>query len=523
MIRKSTHNETMSVSCRKITILSASILVIAVIIWYFGSPKKYEPLKLLPADAIAYVEIKNLKELKNIIAKNTPDDSPALDVSIAIMGFELLPSDNIENETFLNLKPHFVAVSQTGYSERINADLIKKYIHPLIERSITEPIYIQESTESDAKWLTWKSGDEEKFFVVLSRDLIYASNDKNAVMKTLSVKNGNSENLSIKIPKEIHKEAEDAIIFGYADKKFVSLMANFLGSLIGVLSSDELATQRMMAQITSLTLSESINNIRWKMIKRAENLEDVFILGLDEDVSVLLKASWLPRETRDNELLRFIPKHATSFSIYAFQNPTKAWMAVFDNIARKTRLDKSEISRVKELMNLFFAPYGISDPQRFLNSVNSDILVIRFPEDESVIITKIKNLNEIKAAILNVNFSSHPIERESMKIWRSKEGTLSAAFNGNLFLLGNTERLLECLQYSESFQGIDNQTSPILTYTKDERVEHKLDKMPYGTDQPFITSSIRKTQLQVIDEGLEYRMISNHGFIGLLVTEHLSP
>lgn len=110
-----------------------------------------------------------------------------------------------------------------------------------------------------------------------------------------------------------------------------------------------------------------------------------------------------------------------------------------------------------------------------------------------------------------------------MKIWRSKEGTLSAAFNGNLFLLGNTERLLECLQYSESFQGIDNQTSPILTYTKDERVEHKLDKMPYGTDQPFITSSIRKTQLQVIDEGLEYRMISNHGFIGLLVTEHLSP
>ncbi len=523
MIKKSTHNETMSVSCRKIAILSASILVIAVIIWYLGSPKKYEPLKLLPADAIAYVEIKNLKELKNIIANNTPDDLPALDVSIAIMGFELLPSDNIENETLLNLKPYFVAVSQTGYSERINADLIKKYIHPFIEKSITEPIYIQESTEGDAKWLTWKSENEEKFFVVLSKDLIYASNDKNAVMKTLSVKNGNSENLSIKIPKEIHKEAEDAIIFGYADKKFVSLIANILGGLIGVLISDEPTAQRIMAQITSLTLSKSINNVKWKMIKRAENLEDVFILGLDEDVSVLLKASWLPRETRDNELLRFIPKHATSFSIYAFQNPTKAWMAISDNITRKTHLDKSEISRVKELMDLFFAPYGISDPQRFLNSVNSDILVIRFPEDESVIITKVKNLNEIKAAILNVSFSSYPIERESMKIWRSKDGTLSAAFNGDIFLLGNTERLSECLQYSESFQGIDNQTSPIITYTKDEGVDHKLDKMLYGTDQTFITSSIRKTQLQVIDEGLEYRMISNHGFIGLLVTEHLSP
>ncbi len=502
----------------KTIILLIIIAVLLCLFWFYEITRTRDPLELMPNDAIAYVEIRDLSELASALNKQIAENNKdflKVRVGIAITNIEALQSE----EGIIEVKPHFVAVAQAAYFESTNVSFVETKLDQIVRKLVGGELSVEKKIENNEKWFIWSKSGQEKCFAVVSGGLIYFGNSRLSIEKSLSVKYGKSESLIQTSFAQKRLENPDAFIFGFANSDFISQSTEPLAIWLVSLFTEDPVVRDTLAQEFAFLLKNSIENILWKAEKQNGKIKDTFFIKTDDLTSKVFRETFIARKSNDKQLYEFIPEDAVSFSVYNLENPTVAWRSFVLVIAQKTS------PQIAQLLNVLFEPYRIATPEGFLNAVESEIIVVRFDNDESIVITKIENTTKIQKAIFSVNLDSRPKDVKGTKIWRSKDESFIAAFNEGIFIFGEAEKVRRCLNSGKSLSEPMLTKSVVTTVAKDFEIQDKLQEIfNISSESGFSEASlllskehVRRTEMNFKKDGFEYKITSSVGFMGILI------
>jgi hypothetical protein len=153
-----------------------------------------------------------------------------------------------------------------------------------------------------------------------------------------------------------------------------------------------------------------------------------------------------------------------------------AWRSLLLVVAENT----DAISRkfLIEFSGSLLEPYGISNAEIFLNSIESEILTVQFDveNENTVVIVTAKDTENLKKTISKeISFKSEPKQQANAEIWFSEDKQTAAAFVENKLILGGGENVLKCLQAKQNGQNLSkNQSFQI--FSNSQSVAHTFGK-----------------------------------------------
>ncbi len=495
------------------------------------SKREGDILRFFPDKTIAYFETQDLKNLISSIKNyqnfdfQTEDIPSGISFALAVTDFEFQVDEVNRDKTVINLKPKFLGILKTEYSQNINFSFAENQLDSAI-RSFNPEISISRKDEGRIVWFT---NEEEKFFCLALDKLIFFSNDskliefasKRAEEQSIGNKNVLKQmNSLVAVEDEVdpyknslHEEfvtleeirekrikAGNASAFAYISKACISKLADPITVLLANLFSDDEKTKAVLLKVLPTLINSSFESVSWKMEKEQNKIEDTFLLKTEKSLAEVFKTTFQPDESNFDdvsELMKFVPSEASSFTRYSFQNPRLAWRSLVLSIAQKIKL-----SDYSTITDLFFESYGIRDAESFLDSVEQKILVVRFNEVEPVVISKVRAAERLKNSIVSeINFAKKPIKELGADIWKSDDWAV-AFFEGKVFL-GSPENVSKCLKAGQDgliFSDVSEipKKSPIFTVSKSE-------------------ISTKRSETSFLDSGFQYKLSSESGLISSLI------
>jgi hypothetical protein len=157
-----------------------------------------------------------------------------------------------------------------------------------------------------------------------------------------------------------------------------------------------------------------------------------------------------------------IPDDMQSVTIYRFQQPEQTWREL--QTALSAQLDTLSAVLVTSLLKSGLTPYGIDDPEKFLQLVGPEIMTLRLKANEasSVLIAQVRDEPGLKDLLKN------PVAQDS----DDEQRNLTVHYQSGYVLLGSADDVQRCLQASHAQKlkhfGSDP-TSAIVTYSDDSQ------------------------------------------------------
>ncbi len=501
-------------------LLSIALISISLFFLFYTTEENEDILHLLPDKTIAYFETQDLKKLVSTVQSPRVSNFQLRDfpsgilLALAVTDFEFQEVNENQDEAIVSLKPKFLGILKTEYWQRSNLSFVENQFDLIIRSFNGENL----SRKREDGRIVWSADGEEKFFCLVLHNLILFSNDSELIefasMQTKNKMNNHSSKevsglaerksksnkygekfITVERIKREREKAKDALAFAYASKDCISKLSALVAASVASFASEDKNSREVLFKTINDSISSSLESISWQMSGSEGQIKDVFLVEVEKSLTEVFKSGFQPYKGEVSELVRFVPLKASGFTRYSFQNPRLAWrsfvLSIFGNISL---LEYSAIT------NLFFEVYGIKDAENFLDSVEQEIFVIRFDEDNSVIVGKVKDLEKLKKSIAGIDFAKKPAQEFGADVWRADELAV-ALLEGKVFL-GNPESVVECLKTGkEDLKAVEvkmPEEIPVFTFSKSE-------------------NSHRKSKILFSDLGIRYEHVSKSGLISNLL------
>lgn len=499
------------------------------------SPQKVEMRSLVPNDAIIYLETNDLsKALEFLTASRTfrslaetePDFS-ALEnaqLAVAVTGFE-----TSEENAALNFKPRFVAVIETHRWAWQTASFAENQIDRFVKRNYGENAKLELTEKADGKFFVWTASDNRQAFAFVRGSLIYFANDRATIEACLAVKKGEAESL-LKNESLTRAYSADNLAFGFVSPEGVAQIANLAGVLIAVQASEESGGRSFIARVLPQILQNTTREIVWTANKTERGIEDNFTVFLTAETASVANQSLSARTGAADDLNDFLPADFFSATRYNLENPFAAWRSLLLLTARNT--DQLSGKLLIEFSDALLVPYGVSNAETFLSSIDGEILTVLFDEnaEKSAAIVTVKDAGKLKTSMAKeIDFQSSPIRQETAEIWLSENKQMAAASVENKLVLGEYESVLKCLRARESkpnnarssiYQDFSASESVAVTLASDIHSAEKIvGVFAKRKDEPKKITTFYLTETRFTERGIERRTVSDFGLMGTIVKQ----
>ncbi len=522
--------------------VSLRLCVFAFFLFLTLSACKVQPTDLrtfAPAETLIYLETGDLAKTLNALTENeiftklaaNKKDFSAFEnvqIAVAITGFETSEKQVTDNQSILNFKPRFVAIAETRAWNWQTVSLTENQIGAFVNETYGGEVNLETSDKNGGKWFVWTAKDGRKAFAFVENSQIFFGNDDTAIEKCLAVKRGEGDSM---MKNENFTRAYDSssknLAFGYVSSDGIAQIADIAGVSTAVEASEDGAPRSFIARILPQILQKSINQITWTAQKTERGIEDIFRISTNAEVSSVLKETIVPAAGYQTVRAAFLPADVFSATRYNLQNPQVAWRSLLLVTAKQT--DELSGKILTEFAGSLLEPYGVSDAETFLSAVGSQILTLRFDADgeNKVVIADIKNLQNVKKSIAEINFKKPWEEVSGGVMWKSENSEKSAVNAGNILILGDAESVAKCLQtrlslpdfaknpFSQNFSESD---AVAVTIGKDsgEKVVEVLGKKKAENLQ-VMTNFLTETRFN--EKGIERKTVSAFGFIGTILEQ----
>ncbi len=517
-----------------------SVVIILSVFTSCRTPPKIDMGKLAPNDAIVYLETNNLAETLESLTESRAFQELATDkpnfsalenmqLAIAVTGFETSEKKITEENSILNFKPQFVAVAETHAWSWQTLLFAENQLNDFVMKNYGDAGKLERSDEADGKLFTWTASDGRKTFAYIQNSLIYFGNDWSAIEKCLAVKKGEAESLA-KNDVLTRGYSENNLAFGYISSAGIAQIANFAGVSLAVETTEESDGRSFIARIVPQILQNTTEKIVWTANKTERGIEDNFSVSLTAETSSVLKETLATSFVSQTNSAEFLPPDFFSATRYNLKNPLLAWRSLLLLTAKNT--DALSGKLLIRFSDALLEPYGISDAETFLSSIDSEILTARFDEDgdRSVSIVSVKDLERLKSSISKeINFNHSSEKRENAEMWFSENKQLTALFIEDKLLLGDGESVLKCLQAKRSgqsftktpkFQRFVESQAVAVTFGKDidsaTKIVEVLGKKK-GENKKLAT--FYSTETRFTEKGFERKTVSDFGLIGTILQQ----
>ncbi len=502
--------------------------------------QKTDMRTLAPSDAIIYLETNDLAEtLQTLsesqafqeIAADQPDFSALknMQLAVAVTGFETSEKKITEENSILNFKPQFVTVAETHAWSWQTLSFAENQLNDFVMKNYGVDAKLERRDKADGKLFTWTASDERKTFAYVQNSLIYFGNDWSAIEKCLAVKKGEAESLE-KNDALTRAYSENNLAFGYLSSAGIAQIANLVGVSLAVDTTEESDARSLIARIVPQILQNTTEEIVWTANKTERGIEDNFSVSLTMETSSVIKETLATSFDSQTNSAEFLPSDFLTATHYNLKNPLIAWRSLLLLTAKNT--DALSGKLLIQFSDALLEPYGVSNAETFLSSIDSEILTARFDEDgdRSVSIVSVKDLEKLKSSISKeINFNAPFEKRENAEMWFSENRQLAALFIENKLLLGDGESVLKCLQAKRSGQNFTK--SP-----KFQRfVENQAVAVTFGRDADSATKIVEvigkkkgenkklatfySTETRFTEKGFKRKNVSDFGLIGTILQQ----
>lgn len=519
----------------KISLCSAAI-ILSIFLSACRSSQKIEMRSLVPSNTIVYLETNDLSKIFasltasqafQSLAENRPDFSALenMQFAVAVTGFE-----TSEENAALNFKPQFVAVIETHRWSWQTVSFAENQLDNFVRKQYGADAKLETSEKENGKYFAWTANDNRRAFAFVRDSLIYFGNDAAAIDQCLAVKKSEAESLLTNESLTRIYSANN-LAFGYVSPEGTSQIADLAGVSFAVQSTEESGERSFIARVVPQILRNTTREIVWTAHKTERGIEDNFEVFLTAETAVAVNKN-LSAATAGaaNDSIVFLPADFFSATRYNLENPQTAWRSLVLLTANNT--DRLSGRLFFEFSNALFEPYGVSNAETFLSSIDGEILTVFFDEnaEQSAAIVTVKDAEKLKISITReIDFQSLPIREEAAEIWLSENKQMAAAFAGNKLVLGEYESVLKCLRAGQNklgnpknpiFQTLAASKSVAATAARDinsaEKIVGILGKRRNESQQ---LATFYLTETRFTERGIERRTVSDFGLIGTILKQ----
>ncbi|MDQ6785974.1 MAG: hypothetical protein M3033_04040 [Acidobacteriota bacterium] len=499
---------------------------------------------LAPDDSIVYLETNDLrKTLESItdnqafqeLAKEKTNFSALENVqfAVAITGFETSEKEISNEQSDLNFKPRFVAIADTHAWKPNAVSIAETEVGKFARAAYGDDVKLEKSEKADAKFFVWSSAaGEHRIFAAVSHSIIYVGNDESLIDKCLAVKRGEAENLlkneNLARARDVEK-GENQIAFGYISPEGIAEIANLAGVSTAARASDNEDERNFIARILPQILKKTTREISWTASKTGNGIEDKIFISTNAEVSSFLRETLQTLPQTQTNLAEFLPSDVFSATRYSLQNPQTAWRGLLTAGANQTDAGSGKI--LAQFSGSLLEPYGISDADAFLGAIDSDILTAQLDGEgeKSVAVFNVRNAENVKKSIAEINFKPKPVKLGNTEIWKSDNGKIVAAFVENKLILGDGESVSKCLQAKQNgqnfagnqyFQRFDASRAVAVTFAKNiDEAKNVVDVLSETKDEDKRITTVSLIETRFTEKGIERRSASAFGLIGTILEQ----
>lgn len=505
--------------------------------------RKTDLRTLAPVDALIYFETRDLANALEPLTENAafrelaadePDFSAYKNVQFAvvILGFKSSEKQISDENSVLNFKPQFVAVAETNLWSWQAVSLVENRLDRFVRKNFGAAVRLEKTDRSGGIFFTWTASDEREFFAFVQDGMIYFGNDAAALEKCLSVRRGEADGL-LKNESFARARSENNLAFGYVSPAGVAEIARLAGVSFAAKTVEDADGRNFLARLLPQVLKNTTKEVLWTAKKSERGIEDDFEISLTSEAASEVKEISAPTSVSQNGTAEFLPPDFYSATRYNLKNPALAWRGLLSAIVKNT--DALSGKLLIRFSGELLEPYGISNAEDFLSSIDSEIITAQFDPDaaQSVIIVSMADAEKLKNSITKeINFKKPPENRADAEIWFSADEHTAAAFSENQLILGDGESVLKCLEAKQS--GSNFTKSPkfsrfavvqaiAATIGRDDDSAEKITAiLAEKKDENRKLATFYSTETRLSENGIERRTVSDFGLIGTILKQILN-
>jgi hypothetical protein len=468
-------------------------------------------------------------------------------VAVTVLGLDAADAGDT-----LKIKPRYALVVETHTGESRARYAVENRVGDFARRAYGEPRVEQKEIDG-TKFTTWVAPDGERRIVsAVMGSLAVIGNDEAAVQACLAVRRNERPSL-IGNPQvdDMRRRVggNDALAFGYVSPDGAAKLLEMAATVYaGQISSDPRA-QSAAASILPLLARKILGGAGWSARLSQGVIEDRYFLGLQNGVAANLQSALATQpDTTLTSAVELLPADIYSLSRYNYRNPAGAWRGLNSTIAAQADTLGSVI--LSRLLDASLKPYGIEEPDSFLQAIGSLVVTARLDDSGSSTVTIVevrdeKTLRDFVAKRLGAKPRVETIGDAEMSV-SSNERQDASSFVGGYLVLGTADNVRRCLEARRTKQTLTaddafqrttrlvNASSAmnVLTFTEDyapartfitaiatqrnvrERpvneteLENGLRRLPYAL-----------SETQIVDGGFEKKTRSAFGQFGALAAQ----
>jgi hypothetical protein len=422
-------------------ILFALVSVAAVLLLVYGSPEKKDLRASLPANSIAYLQTADVGRVIEALNKNagSPEkrDLSVLKgfrIGVAITGFKAKEQEIDNLASVLSLTPTFGAVVDSG----LWSWQVKKLVDGPVSAYVKSQYDgIKRTTEGG--WTVWAIEDGRKLFAYVDGSRVFFGNDKETVENCLAADRSRKPSLMEDRALEtlVSKNKRSAII-GYFPKASIEKFADIAGISAAVSGSEDSGGRMLISRLVPQLLRNSVKTITWTASIENNIFQDRIEIETPQQVSSIFAETLKSRKQDSTLLLKHLPGDAKEVTHYKLQNAQVAFRSLVVVAAKNVNPVAGRL--ITSFSGSLLEPYGVSDPEVFLSTINSDVITFKTSDDSGGVIVSVDDQAKALSVLIPgfKRLAASPSEQSSLRLVNQDAG-LSAFLHGDVLVLGDSE------------------------------------------------------------------------------------
>lgn len=337
-----------------------------------------------------------------------------------------------QGDETLTVKPEGALLVDTHTSAGRSKPEVEQSLKKFAEAAYGQPTQTR-TTIDGHEFIEWLApSGSRKVVATISGTLVIVGNTEAAVQKVLAVALGRQP--SLKDDEELHRlradlQAEHGLAFGYVPAANSARLLSVAVPMLLGRAPDNNEFERLIGSSSA----KIVASLGWSSFPVMSGIEDRYRINLQPAIVAKLKESFSCQQP-DSSSQPVLPDNFSSVTYYRFQNPAVAWQGLKTSVS--FQVDAVSAILFSSLLRSALGPYGISDPDKFLNLVDSP-LTLRLEPESPMLIAKLRDQKAMRELLTKYLGFQLIDPKPNAEAFKNPEDELVARFVGGFVVIGS--------------------------------------------------------------------------------------